>query len=53
MYMIEINSSMLSGTDKYVRMQLTNVDGTAQDGAVMCILSGPRYERGIQLGALT
>jgi len=51
-YAIEINSNELSGSDSFARLQFTEVDGTAQDGAVVCILSNARYDRGIPLGAL-
>ena len=53
MWMIEVNGSMLSGTDKYVRVNFTEVAGTAVDGTIICILSNARYEKGIPLGALT
>ena len=51
-YAIEVNSSELSGSDSFVRLQFTETDSTAVDGAVVCILSGARYDRGIPLGAL-
>lgn len=52
MYAIEINSSQLSGTDQFVRLQFTEVDSTACDGAVLCILGNPRIAKGIMHGAL-
>ena len=51
-YVIEVNSSELYSTYNFVRLQFTEVDSTAVDGAVVCILSGARYDRGIPLTAL-
>lgn len=46
-YVIDVKASELSGTDKYVRLQLTEVNSTACDGAVLCCLYGPRYARSV------
>lgn len=43
LYLIHVKGSDLSGTNKFVRMTLTEVDGTAQNGAVVAILANPRY----------
>jgi len=51
-YVIEVNSSELYTTDTFVRLQFTEVDSTAIDGGVICILSNARYDRGIPLTAL-
>jgi hypothetical protein len=46
MYMISIRADQLSGTDKFVRLQITEVDSTACDGAAICI-GIPRYAQDI------
>ncbi len=43
LYAISIKSDELSGSDKYVRMQVTEVDSTACDGAIISIGCYPRY----------
>ena len=52
-YMVHINSSELSGTNKYVRMQCTEVDSTAQDGMIMCIMLNPRDSQSVTATVLT
>jgi hypothetical protein len=42
-YVVEVDDSELSGTDQYVRLQLTVGDGTAVDAGVWCVLTGPRF----------
>jgi len=38
-----VKANGLNSTDEYVRLVLTEVDSTAVDGAVMCLLTDPRY----------
>jgi hypothetical protein len=40
---IEIDASALSGTDNYVRLQMTESTNSPVDGACIAILSNPRY----------
>jgi len=40
---IEVSASELSGTDKYVRLQLTEGVDSPVDGAAFAFLSSPRY----------
>jgi len=42
MYAIEVNSAELSGTDKYVRMKMTESANDPVNGTAICILSGGR-----------
>lgn len=42
-YLAWVNADELSGSDKFVRMQLTEVVNNPVDGAVGCMLFGPRY----------
>ncbi|MBC8384887.1 MAG: hypothetical protein H8E57_05165 [Candidatus Cloacimonetes bacterium] len=42
-YEIQVHSNGLSGTDKYVRMQCTEVENAAVDGAIFAVLTSPRY----------
>jgi len=42
-YMIEVDDSDLSGTDKYVRLQLTEDTDSPVDAGVLAILSGASY----------
>ena len=42
LYMIEIDDDMLSTTDQYVRMKLTEADDAVVIGGVTCILTGGR-----------
>jgi hypothetical protein len=42
-YLAHIKANELSGTDRYVRMQLTETDSTAVDGGVIAICGGMRY----------
>lgn len=46
-YLVEITASQLSGTDQYVRMQLTEVVNNPCDGAVLCIMGRPRYTKDV------
>lgn len=48
MYAIEISAEALSGTDKYVRMQCTEVADAAVDGAIMAIAGRGRYVHEVQ-----
>jgi len=50
-YLIEVNSSELSGTDSFVRMKATDLVNAACDGAILCILGNPRYAKDVQLDA--
>jgi hypothetical protein len=40
---IMVRAEDLHSTDKYVRLQCTEVDGTANDGGIVAILTDPRY----------
>lgn len=42
-YMFEVNSSELSGTDKYVRLVATESANSPVSACITCVLSGPRY----------
>ena len=42
-YVISVDSSMLSGTDQYVRLQATEVVNNPCDGAILCVGVRPRY----------
>lgn len=44
LYAVEVSAAELSGTDKYVRLQLTEVVNDPCGGAVCAILSGCRYD---------
>lgn len=48
-----VYDSELNGSDKYVRLVLTEVDGTAVDGGVQTILFDPRYGQSIPSTVLT
>lgn len=52
-YAIEINSSELSGTDKYARLTLTETVNDPVDGTVVCILSGARFMTETPITAIT
>lgn len=43
MYEITVDDTWLSGTNKYVRLQFTEVDSTAQDGSFTALLTEPRF----------
>lgn len=43
LYCVEVSAAALSGTDKYVRLQTTEVVDDPCGGSVMAILSGSRY----------
>lgn len=51
-YAIEVNSSELSGTNKYVRMIATEVVNSPVTGGVTCILSAPRYTHEVSQTAI-
>jgi len=38
-----VNANGLDGTNEFVKMTLTEVDSTAVDGAILAILTDPRY----------
>ena len=42
-YEIRVTADGLSSTDKYVRLQITETDDTAQNGAAFALLTQPRY----------
>lgn len=42
-YLVEVNSSELSGTDKYVRMVATESANDPVSGCITCVLSGARF----------
>ena len=46
-YEISVEASALSGTDKYVRMKMTEVANDPCDGGVSAILTNPRYAEDI------
>ena len=52
-YELTVTSDMLSGTDKFVRLQATEVVNSEVDGAIITILSEPRYGKGIPDTVLT
>jgi hypothetical protein len=52
-YEIWVQAAELSGTDKYVRMQCTEVDSTAVDGGMGAILINPRYAEDVNRTVLT
>lgn len=52
-YMIEVHAEDLSGTDKYVRLQATEVADDPCDGAILCILGNPRYAKDVMPAAIT
>jgi len=51
-YVIEVNSSELSGTNKYVRMTGTEVVNSPVTGGVTCILSGARFTSEVPVTAI-
>ena len=53
MYEVLIQSDGLSTTDKYARVQLTETEGTAVDGAITAIMLEPRYGKKIHATVLT
>jgi len=50
---IWVSSDGLSGSDKYVRLQLTEVVNNACDGGVVAILFNPRYAEDVNRTVLT
>ena len=44
---VTVTSDMLSGTDKFVRLQATEVVDSPCDGAIITILSEPRYGQAV------
>ena len=52
-YEVLVDAEDLSGTDKYVCLQLTEDTDSPCDGAVVCILFGPRYGKGVPDSVLT
>jgi len=52
-YEVNIRASELSTTDKYVRMQCTEVANSPCDGGICAILTGPRYAEDINATVLT
>lgn len=46
-------ASELSGTDQYIRMQVTEVDSTAVDGGMGAFLINPRYAEDVNRTVLT
>ncbi|MDY6835500.1 MAG: hypothetical protein SVY53_11945 [Chloroflexota bacterium] len=52
-YAIEVSADELSGTDKYVRLQATEVVDNPCDGAILCILGSPRYAKDVLPAAIT
>ncbi|KKN24527.1 hypothetical protein LCGC14_0893890 [marine sediment metagenome] len=46
-WLFGVRSEGLSGTDKYVRLKLTETESTAVDGSVACIMAGGRFVREI------
>ena len=52
-YEISITADQLSGTDKYVRMQMTEGVDNPCDGAVLAILTSPRYAEDVMPTVLT
>ena len=53
MYMVHVRAEELSGTDKFVRMQLTEVVNSPCDGAVGAVLLNPRYAEDVNATVLT
>ena len=53
MYACRIKAAGLSGTNKYVRLDVNEVDGTATDGTIVCILSKGRYVHEVMDTVLT
>jgi len=51
-YKIEVNSSELSGTNKYVRMTGTEVVNDPCSGSCVAILSGPRFTSEVPVTAI-
>lgn len=51
-YIIEVNSSELSGTNKYVRLTGTEVVNSPVTGGLTCILSGPRFTHEVMKTAI-
>lgn len=43
MVLVHVNADGLSGTNKFLRMQLTETDSTACKGAVVAFLANPRF----------
>jgi hypothetical protein len=52
-YLIEIDDDMLSGTDKYVRLKLTELADAAVLAGVLCILSGSSFSADSMRTAIT
>jgi len=52
-YLIEVNSSELYGTYKYVRLKMTEATDDPVHGYVVALLSGARYEQEIPPTAIT
>ena len=52
-YEIWISAAELSGTDKYVRLQLTEVVNNPCDGGVVAVLFNPRYAEDVNATVLT
>jgi len=52
-YIIEVDAANLDGTDKYVRLKMTEVADDPCDGGVIAILSQPRYAEDVPVSALS
>jgi len=52
MYAIEVSADGLSGTDEFVRLQCTETQSDAVDGAITCIAGRGRYVHEVQGTAL-
>lgn len=51
-YVIEVNSSELYSTNKYVRLKCTEVVDSPVDGTITCIMSGPRFTHEVMKTAI-
>jgi len=51
-YVIEVNASELSGTNKYIRLVGTELVNSPVTGGLTCILSGPRFTSEVPVTAI-
>ncbi len=51
-YVLEVNSSELSGTQKYVAVNMAEVVNSPVSGQVLCIMSGPRFTHEVMKTAI-
>ncbi len=52
MYAVEVNSSELTATYKFVRVYLTETNSAAVSGAILAILGNPRYTKEVMPTAI-